>query len=102
MKRIRFYLLLYFTGTALLQFAYRTLDRLARGSPSDWQIVLIEQGTGVYGTAVLLIFLIWAFRRYPFRRSVTPWLQHAFMLVSIFYSAYLVELGDAYSALPGI
>lgn len=80
MKRIRLYLFFYFTGTFLLQFAYRTLDRLARGSTSDWQIILMEQGTGVYGTAILLPFLLWAFRRYPLRRSIKPWLQHTFLL----------------------
>ena len=80
MKRIRLYLFFYFTGTFLLQFAYRTLDRLARGSASDWQIILMEQGTGVYGTAILLPFLLWAFRRYPLRRSIKPWLQHMFLL----------------------
>jgi signal transduction histidine kinase len=79
-KRIRLYLFFYFTGTVLLLFAYRSLDRLARGSTSDWQVILIEQATGVYGTAVLLPFLLWAFRRYPFRRSITPWLQHSLLL----------------------
>jgi signal transduction histidine kinase len=82
MKRIRLYLFLYFTGTTLLEFAYRTLDRLTRGETSDWKTVLIEQATGVYGTAVLLPFILWAFRRYPFRRSVVPWLQHSFLLMT--------------------
>ena len=58
MKRIRLYLFYYFTGTVLLLFAYRTLDRLTRGSPSDWQSILIEQATGVYGTAVLLLLIV--------------------------------------------
>lgn len=82
MKRIRLYLFYYFTGTALLQVAYRTLDRIARRSASDWQIILIEQGTGHYGTAVLLPLMLWAFRRYPFRRSATPWLRHALLLLA--------------------
>ena len=80
MKRIRLYLFFYFTGTVLLQLAYRSLDRLTRGSASDWQVILVEQATGVYGTAVLLPFMLWAFRRYPLRRSITPWLQHCFLL----------------------
>jgi two-component system LytT family sensor kinase len=82
MKRIRLYLFYYFTGTVLLLFAYRTLDRLTRGSPSDWQSILIEQATGVYGTAVLLPLMLTAFRRYPFRRSITVWLKHACILVA--------------------
>jgi signal transduction histidine kinase len=81
MKRIRLYLFLYFTATILLQFAYRTLDRLARDSASDWCRILVEQGTGVYGTAVLLPCMLWAFRRYPLRRSATPWLQHGVLLI---------------------
>jgi signal transduction histidine kinase len=81
MKRIRLYLFLYFTGTTLLEFAYRTLDRLTRGQSSDWKTVLIEQATGVYGTAVLLPFILWAFRRYPFRRSAILWSQHTFVLI---------------------
>lgn len=90
MKRIRLYLFLYFTATVLLQFAYQTLDRLARGSPSDWWRILIEQGTGVYGTAVLVPFMVWAFRRYSLRRSVTPWLEHGFLLIlfSILHSSW--------------
>jgi two-component system LytT family sensor kinase len=82
MKRIRLYLFFYFTGIALLDFAYRTLDRLTRGSASNWQLILVEQATGVYGTAVLLPLMIWGFRRYPFRRSVTPWLQHVLLLAA--------------------
>ena len=73
MKRIRLYLFFYFTGTVLLQFAYRSLDRLARGLASDWQVILIEQGTGVYGTAVLLPLMLWAFRRYPLRLIFVRW-----------------------------
>lgn len=81
MKRIRLYLFLYFTATVLLQFAYRTLDRLARDSASDWSRILIEQGTGVYGTAILLPCMLWAFRRYPLRRSAASWLQHGILLI---------------------
>lgn len=81
MKRIPLYLFLYFTGIFLLQFAYRILDRLTRGSASDWPSVLIEQATGVYGAAVFLPLILWAIRRYPFRRSITPWLQHACLLL---------------------
>jgi two-component system, LytTR family, sensor kinase len=81
MKRIRLYLFCYFTGTALLQVAYRSLDRLARGSSSNWQSILIEQTTGHYGTAVLLPFMLWVFRRYPLKRSITRWLQHSLLLV---------------------
>jgi two-component system LytT family sensor kinase len=82
MKRIRLYLFFYFTGTVLLQLTYRSLDRLTRGSASDWQVILVEQATGVYGTAILLPFMLWAFRRYPFRRSIAPWLQHSFLLAA--------------------
>src|SRR5271168_3342833 len=82
MKRIRLYLFFYFTGMVLLLFAYRVLDRLTRGSATDWPVILIEQATGVYGTAVLLPLMLMAFRRYPFRRSITPWLKHACMLVA--------------------
>jgi two-component system, LytTR family, sensor kinase len=83
MKRIRLYLFIYFTGMTLLEFVYRTLDRLARGATSGWKTVLIEQATGVYGTAALLPFLLWAFRRYPFRRrSVISWFQHLFVLIA--------------------
>ncbi|RXH58156.1 sensor histidine kinase [Granulicella sibirica] len=81
MMRIRLYLFLYFTGTVLLQFAYRSLDRLARGSASDWQVIVVEQATGVYGTAVLLPLLLWGYRRVPFWRSIFPCLEHALLLV---------------------
>ncbi len=81
MKRIRLYLFLYFTGTVLLQVAYRSLDRLARGSESDWQVILVEQATGVYGTAVLLPLLLWGYRRVLFRRSIFTWIEHALLLV---------------------
>jgi len=46
--RIRLYIFLYFTASMLLDVAYRTMDRLARGRASDWQVVLLEQATGYY------------------------------------------------------
>jgi two-component system, LytTR family, sensor kinase len=54
------------TGLALLSFWYRYSDVLARGSTEPFQIKLIEEFTGVYGAALLLVpvaWLTWRLRR---------------------------------------
>ena len=71
MKRIRLYIFLYLTATMLLTVAYVALDRLARGQSTDWGMIVLEQATGFYGTAVLLPAILWTARRYPFRLSPT-------------------------------
>jgi two-component system LytT family sensor kinase len=77
MKRIRLYVFVYFTATMLLDVAYRSLDRVARGRDSEWAIVLIEQATGFYGSLLLLPLILWSARTVPFRyRSATSWLWH--------------------------
>jgi two-component system, LytTR family, sensor kinase len=81
MKRIRLYIFIYFTATMLLDVVYRTLDRLVRGGPSDWLVVLLEQATGYYGTMVLLPFILWSARRFPFRLAATSIAWHAAALV---------------------
>ena len=81
-KLLSVYLLLYFTGTLLMQVMYRSLDNLARGKPSQWPTILIEQRIGVYGTAALLPLMLWGFRRYPFGRQPVRWLQHALLLLA--------------------
>jgi len=82
MRRIRWYLFLYFTAMVFLETAYRSLDHVARGTASNWQVILIEQGTGVYGTAVLLPLILWSARRFPFKWSVSCFAWHTAMLCS--------------------
>ena len=82
MKRIRLYIFLYFTATALLSVAYVVLGRLARGQPSDWQAIVLEQATGVYGTAVRLPAIIWNVRTFPLRLSPSRIGLHLLALLS--------------------
>ncbi|SPE40489.1 putative Histidine kinase internal region [Candidatus Sulfopaludibacter sp. SbA3] len=82
MKRIRLYIFLYFTATMLLSVAYVVLDRLARGQSSDWQVIVLEQATGFYGTAVLLPAIIWSARRHPPRLSLACLGLHLAVLMS--------------------
>jgi two-component system, LytTR family, sensor kinase len=77
MKRIRLYIFIYFTASMLLDVVYRTLDRLAKGHPSEWPVVLLEQATGYYGTLVLLPFLLWNAHRVPFRLTAPSIAWHA-------------------------
>jgi hypothetical protein len=44
MKHIRLYIFLYFTATVLLAVVYVALDRLARGQPSQWQVIALVWG----------------------------------------------------------
>jgi two-component system LytT family sensor kinase len=81
MKRIRLYIFLFFTATMLLDVVYRSLDRLARGHSSNWPVILLEQATGYYGTAVLLPFILWSARRFPFRFSVAPIAWHTVAVI---------------------
>ncbi len=80
MRRIRWYLFLYFTAMVFLETAYRSLDNVVRELPSYWVMILIEQGTGVYGTAVLLPLILWSARRFRFKWSVSYFAWHAAML----------------------
>lgn len=90
MKRIRLYIFVYLTATMLLDVAYRTLDRLARGHPSDWPVILLEQATGFYGMAVLLPLIFWSARRRPFRVSLRSLAWHTAMLlvVSVLHTSW--------------
>lgn len=86
MRRIRLYVFVYFTATMLLDVAYRSLDRVARGHDSNWAVILLEQATGFYGGLLLLPLVLWSARKVPFQfRSVTSVLWH--LAVVIVYSA---------------
>lgn len=52
-----------FTVVGLLEFSYHYLDLLTRGGSEPTGIKLIEEMTGAYGAAVLLLAAIWAVRR---------------------------------------
>jgi hypothetical protein len=69
MKNVRLYIFLYFTAAMALDVVYRSLDRVARGYPSEWAQILIEQATGYYGAMILLPAVFWVARRWPFRLS---------------------------------
>jgi signal transduction histidine kinase len=90
MIRIRLYVALYFVATMLLDVAYRTLDRLARGHPSNWSVVLLEQATGYAGAAAMLPFIFWSARRFPFRFSAAciAWHTGAVAVFSIVHTSW--------------
>ena len=81
MKRIRLYVVLYFTVMVFLNTAYRSLDNVTRGYPAHWGLVFLEQGTGVYGIVALLPLILWSARRFPLRWSVRRILCHVVTLV---------------------
>lgn len=59
------------TVAAVLSFWYRYVDVLARGRYEPFQIKLIEEFTGVYGAALLLLPVVWLTRRLRWRG--VPW-----------------------------
>lgn len=69
MKRIRLYVLVFFTAVAFLEVLYHSLDLLARGHRGDWAVISIEQVTGVYGVVVLLPLILWSAKHFPLRFS---------------------------------
>ena len=54
-----------FTAIGLLFFSYHYLDDLARGQHGTLSARFIEEMTGAYTALVLLPFVIWFARRYP-------------------------------------
>src|SRR5580704_9806374 len=81
-KNIRLYIFLYFTSAMALDVVYRSLDRVARGHPSDWVIILIEQATGYYSVMFLLPGVFWVARRWSFHLSVPRIGVHLAAMVS--------------------
>jgi LytS/YehU family sensor histidine kinase len=58
-------LFVYSTAIALLEFTYRYLDIITRQHHEPWLVTFIEQGTGCYGSVVMILLAWWAVRRYP-------------------------------------
>jgi two-component system, LytTR family, sensor kinase len=56
---------------AIINFWYRYFDVLARGRTEPFQIKLIEELTGVFGAALLLVPVVWLTRTFVWRRI--PW-----------------------------
>ncbi|WP_158749161.1 sensor histidine kinase [Acidobacterium sp. S8] len=81
MKRIRLYILLYFTCVLCINVAYRSLDNVARGRAPQWTVISIEQATGVYGIVLLLPLVFWGARRFPLRFSPLRISQHVAVLL---------------------
>ncbi len=54
-----------FTAVGLLFFSYHYLDDLARGHSGTLVARFIEEMTGAYTAAVLMPFVVWFARRYP-------------------------------------
>jgi LytS/YehU family sensor histidine kinase len=65
-----------------LDVLYRSLDRVARGHPSEWIVLLIEQATGYYGAMLLLPAVFWVARRWPWRLSPDRVAVHFLAVVS--------------------
>src|SRR5580700_3524060 len=82
MKNVRLYIFLYFTAAMALDVVYRSLDRVARGYPSEWVVLLIEQATGYYGAMLLLPAVFWVARHWPFRLSPPRIAVHFLAVVS--------------------
>jgi two-component system, LytTR family, sensor kinase len=53
---------------AMINFWYRYFDVLARGRTEPFQIKLIEELTGVFGAALLLVPVVWITRTFLWRR----------------------------------
>jgi len=64
--RLKFALLLlvYTIAIALLEFTYKYLDFVTRGSHPPWQGPFIEEMTGAFAAAVVLPLAIWMAHRY--------------------------------------
>jgi two-component system, LytTR family, sensor kinase len=69
--RLKIALLLwaYVNVIALLEFTYHYLDVLSRQRQESWLVSFIEQGTGCYGSVIIILLAVWASRRYPLDSS---------------------------------
>jgi two-component system, LytTR family, sensor kinase len=67
---------------ALINFWYRYFDVLARGSTEPFQVKLIEEITGVFGAALLLVPVVWITRTMLWRRI--PWQRALLYHVPVF------------------
>jgi two-component system LytT family sensor kinase len=65
---------LLFTTVGVLQFFYRSLDRVARGNEVDWLQILAEELTGVWAGFTITPLIAWVTLSYPLTRS--GWKQH--------------------------
>ena len=83
-----------------LDVVYRSLDRVARGHPSDWVIILIEQATGYYSVMFLLPAVFWVARRWSFHLSVPRIGVHVAAIVCFSFVAYVPALEFAKPSLP--
>jgi two-component system LytT family sensor kinase len=56
---------LLYSAIGVLQFFYRSLDRVARGNPVDWLGVFVEEMTGQWAGLTIAPLLAWVTLSYP-------------------------------------
>src|SRR5258708_20207901 len=55
--------------SGVLDVAYKSLDLVAHGYPHQLKIIILEEGTGRLGIAIILPLALLFLRRFPFRRN---------------------------------
>lgn len=77
------WLFLLFTAIGLLFFSYHYLDDLARGQSGTLLHRFIEEMTGAYTAAVLMPFVIWFARRFPWPAQILGALLYSIVHTSL-------------------